>query len=51
MAWPIGWTRLYRHMATDGALDIQMKTIGKENSSLDVQIAALERRIAQQKEC
>ena len=39
-----------RITATDGTLDIQMKSIEKENRSLDVQIAALERRIETQRE-
>jgi len=39
-----------RITATDGTLDIQMKSIEKENKSLDVQIAALERRIETQRE-
>lgn len=43
-------TLIGRITATDGTLDIQMKTIEKENSSLDDQIAALERRIEQQRE-
>jgi len=36
--------------ATDGILDIQKATIEKENRSLDDQIAAIERRLVQQKE-
>jgi len=36
--------------ATDGTLDIQKQTIEKENRSLDDQIAAIERRLVQQKE-
>ena len=36
--------------ATDGILDKQKETIEKENRSLDDQIAAIERRLVQQKE-
>ena len=36
--------------ATDGTLNTQIKTIEKENRSLDEQIAAIERRLTQQRE-
>lgn len=40
----------YIDKATDGALKVMKETIGKENTSLDAQIAAMERSIASKKE-